>query len=100
MSIIAILLVSTFFITSADSATFVLGMQSTKGSLLPSNQIKILWGIAQSLVAAILLSVGGLTAVQNTIIIAALPFSFVMILMVIALFKALNTEHQLMQRKK
>ncbi|WP_211653039.1 glycine betaine uptake BCCT transporter [Planococcus alpniumensis] len=100
MSILAILLVSTFFITSADSATFVLGMQSTNGSLLPSNQIKILWGIAQSLVAAILLSVGGLTAVQNTIIIAALPFSFIMILMVIALFKALNAELQLMQRKK
>ncbi|MBT2581417.1 BCCT family transporter [Planococcus sp. ISL-109] len=100
MSIIAILLVSTFFITSADSATFVLGMLSTKGSLLPSNQIKILWGIAQSLVAAILLSLGGLAAVQNTVIIAALPFSFVMILMVIALFKALNKEHQLMQRKK
>src|SRR5699024_8829726 len=39
MSLIAILLVSIFFITSADSATFVLGMQSTNGSLLPSNQI-------------------------------------------------------------
>ncbi|RNF39127.1 glycine betaine uptake BCCT transporter [Planococcus salinus] len=100
MSIIAILLVSTFFITSADSATFVLGMQSTNGSLMPSNQIKILWGIAQSLVAAILLSVGGLTAVQNTIIIAALPFSFVMILMIIALFKALKTELALSKSKK
>ncbi|MFP3488522.1 BCCT family transporter, partial [Staphylococcus sp. SIMBA_130] len=31
MSIIAILLISTFFITSADSATFVLGMQTTNG---------------------------------------------------------------------
>lgn len=100
LSILAILLVSTFFITSADSATFVLGMQSTNGSLLPSNQIKILWGVAQSLVAAILLWVGGLEAVQNTIIIAALPFSFVMILMVIALFKALNAEMASMKLKK
>jgi glycine betaine transporter len=100
MSIVAILLVSTFFITSADSATFVLGMQSTNGSLLPSNQIKILWGIAQSLVAAILLSVGGLTAVQNTIIVAALPFSFIIILMVIALFKALDTELKTTKPKK
>src|SRR5690606_34342524 len=100
MSLFAILLVSTFFITSADSATFVLGMQSTNGSLLPSNQIKVLWGIAQSLVAAILLSVGGLTAVQNTIIVAALPFSVVMILMVIALFKALNAELKLPKPKK
>ncbi|ALS79894.1 MULTISPECIES: BCCT family transporter [Planococcus] len=100
MSIVAILLVSTFFITSADSATFVLGMQSTRGSLLPSNQIKILWGIAQSTVAAILLSVGGLTAVQNTIIVAALPFSFVIILMVISLFKALNSEMDMIKNKK
>jgi glycine betaine transporter len=100
MSLFAILLVSTFFITSADSATFVLGMQSTNGSLLPSNQIKVLWGIAQSLVAAILLSVGGLTAVQNTIIVAALPFSVVMILMVISLFKALNAEVKLLKPKK
>ncbi|CEG24168.1 Glycine betaine transporter BetL [Planococcus massiliensis] len=100
MSLFAILLVSTFFITSADSATFVLGMQSTNGSLLPSNQIKVLWGIAQSLVAAILLSVGGLTAVQNTIIAAALPFSVVMILMVIALFKALDAEVKLAKPKK
>lgn len=100
MSIFAILLVCTFFITSADSATFVLGMQSTNGSLLPSNQIKVLWGVAQSLVAAILLSVGGLTAVQNTIIIAALPFSFVMILMIFALFKALNEEVRLGKPKR
>ncbi|ANU14953.1 glycine betaine uptake BCCT transporter [Planococcus halocryophilus] len=98
MSIIAILLVSTFFITSADSATFVLGMQSTRGSLLPSNQIKILWGVAQSMIAAILLSVGGLAAVQNTIIIAALPFSFVIILMLFALVKALNLELQMMKK--
>lgn len=92
LSVIAILLIATFFITSADSATFVLGMQSTNGSLIPPNNVKIVWGVAQSAVALILLYVGGLTAIQNTIIIAALPFSFVMILMVIALFKALNQE--------
>ncbi|HSI65888.1 MAG TPA: BCCT family transporter [Planococcus sp. (in: firmicutes)] len=100
MSILAILLVSTFFITSADSATFVLGIQSTNGSLIPGNQIKILWGIAQSLVAAILLSVGGLAAIQNTIIIAALPFSVVMILMIVSLFKALKLEHRLDKTRK
>ncbi|GAA0607195.1 BCCT family glycine betaine transporter BetL [Virgibacillus siamensis] len=92
LSIVAILLIGSFFITSADSATFVLGMQSTNGSLEPPNTVKVVWGIAQSAVALILLYVGGLAAIQNTIIIAALPFSFVMILMVIALFRALNKE--------
>jgi len=92
LSVIAMLLIASYFITSADSATFVLGMQSTKGSLIPPNSVKIVWGIAQSAVALILLYVGGLAALQNTIIIAALPFSFVMILMIISLFKALNKE--------
>lgn len=92
MSIIAILLIMSFFITSADSATFVLGMQTSNGSLTPPNSVKIVWGIAQSSVALILLYVGGLAAIQNTIIVAALPFSVVMILMVISLFRALSDE--------
>ncbi|MDO6449852.1 BCCT family transporter [Oceanobacillus profundus] len=100
LSILAILLIASFFITSADSATFVLGMQSTRGSLTPPNNVKIIWGVSQSTVALILLYVGGLTALQNTIIIAALPFSFVMILMGIALYKALNAEVRLMTKKK
>ncbi|WP_156854860.1 BCCT family transporter [Oceanobacillus sp. AG] len=92
LSIIAIILIASFFITSADSATFVLGMQTTRGSLTPPNTVKVAWGIAQSAVAVILLYVGGLTALQNTIIIAALPFSFIMILMIFALYKALKKE--------
>ncbi|WP_217589701.1 glycine betaine uptake BCCT transporter [Lentibacillus saliphilus] len=100
LSIIAILLIGSFFITSADSATFVLGMQTTKGSLIPPAQVKIIWGIAQSAVALILLYIGGLTAIQNTIIAAALPFSFVMILMIIALFKALANEEDVAELKK
>ncbi|WP_164669816.1 glycine betaine uptake BCCT transporter [Virgibacillus doumboii] len=100
LSLIAIMLIASFFITSADSATFVLGIQSTSGSLTPPNNVKIVWGIAQSAVALILLYVGGLTAIQNTIIVAALPFSFVMILMIIALFKALNKEVKFATRGK
>ncbi|QKY68366.1 BCCT family transporter [Lentibacillus sp. CBA3610] len=100
LSIVAILLIGSFFITSADSATFVLGIQSTHGSLEPPNKVKIAWGIAQSSVALILLYVGGLQAIQNTIIVAALPFSFVMILMVIALFKALDKESRIIKGRE
>jgi glycine betaine transporter len=98
LSIIAILLIASFFITSADSATFVLGMQSTNGSLTPPNQVKLIWGIAQSTIAILLLYVGGLQAIQNTIIIAALPFSFVMILMTIGILKALKEERRRMEK--
>ncbi|MER2090410.1 MAG: BCCT family transporter [Sporosarcina sp.] len=92
LSIVAIILIAIFFITSADSATFVLGMQTTYGSLNPSNIVKLTWGIAQAAVATILLSANGLTALQNALIIAALPFSFVIILMMISFYKALNKE--------
>ena len=100
LSIAAVILIASFFITSADSATFVLGMQSTNGSLTPPNIVKLGWGLIQSTIAVILLSVNGLTALQNTIIIAALPFSFVMVLMVIALIKALRAEALLIKKGK
>jgi len=94
LSVIAVILISTFFITSADSATFVLGMQTTYGSLYPPNVVKLTWGIAQSSIAIILLSADGLNALQNALIIAALPFSFVILLMMGALYKALVKEQK------
>lgn len=92
LSILAIILIAIFFITSADSATFVLGMQSTYGSLNPPNIVKLTWGVAQAAVSIILLSANGLTALQNALVIAAFPFSFVIILMMISFYKALDKE--------
>ncbi|MGP4069493.1 glycine betaine uptake BCCT transporter [Halobacillus sp. B29] len=100
LSIIAMMLIGTFFITSADSATFVLGMQTTNGSLNPPKTVKFIWGIAQSTIAAVLLYTGGLTALQNALISAAFPFSFIMLLMVFSLFKALKADRQALQKDK
>ncbi len=94
LSIVAVLLVAIFFITSADSATFVLGMQTTYGSLYPPNMVKLTWGISASAIAMILLSAEGLDALQNALIIAALPFSFVIILMMGSIYKALHIEQK------
>ncbi|RFU66653.1 glycine betaine uptake BCCT transporter [Peribacillus glennii] len=94
LSIIAVVLIGTFFITSADSATFVLGMQTTFGSLTPPNSVKLTWGILQSIVAIILLYSGGLQGLQNALIAAALPFSAIMILMGISLYKSLMKERK------
>ncbi|MBX9957048.1 BCCT family transporter [Peribacillus simplex] len=92
LSIIGLLLIVIFFITSADSATFVLGMQTTYGSLEPPNSVKLTWGTMQSAIAIILLYSGGLQALQNALIIAALPFSIIMILMAVSLYMALKQE--------
>ncbi|WP_164668148.1 glycine betaine uptake BCCT transporter [Virgibacillus doumboii] len=92
LSIVGLMLIGTFFITSADSATFVLGMQTTNGSLSPPTTVKFVWGIAQSTIAAVLLYTGGLQALQNALISAAFPFSIIMVIMVYSFHKALRGE--------
>lgn len=98
LSTVAIFLVTTFFVTSADSATFVLGMQTTNGSLTPPNNVKVTWGIFQSMIAVVLLYSGGLQALQNTLIAAAFPFSFIIILMMVSLVRAFSEERKEMHK--
>lgn len=92
LSLLAVFLIFTFFITSADSATYVLSMLSEDGSRFPHNNVKVIWGLIISSIAGILLVAGGLPALQNIVIISALPFSFVIILMIIALYKEIHHE--------
>lgn len=97
LSVVAMILISSFFITSADSATFVLGMQTSHGNLTPSGKTKLVWGISLSAIAFTLLAAGGetgLNALQSAAIIAALPFSLIVILMMIAFYKDANNERK------
>ncbi|KNZ41926.1 glycine betaine uptake BCCT transporter [Acetobacterium bakii] len=94
ISFIAIILITTFFVTSADSATFVIAMFSRDGDLNPDNKIKMIWGTVLSLMAIVLLLSGGLVAMRNTSIIMALPFVIIIILMCVATYKALKKEEQ------
>ncbi len=95
LSFIAIILIFSFFITSADSATYVLAMQA-EGGKDPKKVTKIVLGSSVSLIAAGLLFAGGLDALQNVLIIIAFPFSFIIILLVLALLKELAYEKQKM----
>lgn len=92
LSTIAIILIFSFFITSADSATYVLAMLTEDGNLNPKNRTKVIWGLVLAVIAIVLLLSGGLLALQNVLIIVALPFSFVMILMMLALLVELFHE--------
>lgn len=99
LSFVALFLITIFFITSADSATFVLGMLSSDGNLHPSNRVKVTWGILQSATAVVLLLSGGLEGLQTASIVAALPFAIIMVLMCYSLLKALGEEAR-SERKK
>ncbi|MHA6481884.1 BCCT family transporter [Paenibacillus sp. strain BS8-2] len=93
MSILSILLILTFLITSADSATFVLGMMTTRGSLHPSFLIKIVWGVLMAAIASVLLLSSGLQGLQTASLISALPFTVVMLLIGVSLFMSLRKEN-------
>jgi glycine betaine transporter len=97
LSILAVILLTVFFVTSGDSATFVLAMMTSGGNLTPPISKKFGWGIVQSSAAAVLLLSGGLEALQRMAIVAALPFTVVMLFMLRSLLKAMRYELEVEQ---
>ncbi|MDN4473896.1 BCCT family transporter [Demequina zhanjiangensis] len=93
ISIGAIILIALFFITSSDSGSLVVSMLTADGTDDPPRWVRVFWGVTEGLVAAALLVAGGLGALQTASIIAALPFSIVMLLMVVSLWKMFHKEH-------
>lgn len=92
ISALMLVLIVLFVITSANSATFVLGMFTSKGALTPRRWLRVTWGLVQALVAAVLLLSGGLAALQTISILAAFPFMVLMIFMAHSLLKSLRNE--------
>ncbi|MDE5413356.1 BCCT family transporter [Alkalihalobacterium chitinilyticum] len=92
LSVAALVLISIFFITSANSATYVLGVFSSGGSLNPSKYKLVTWGLLVSAIAASLLMSGGLKGLQATAIVIALPYTILMFIMMVAIYKSLKRE--------
>lgn len=89
MSVIMVALISTFFITSANSGTFVLSMYSTQGDINPPKVRMGIWGILMAALAFVLLMSGGLQSLQIASIAAAAPFAVIMVVACWCLWKAL-----------
>jgi glycine betaine transporter len=101
MTGVATVLVLVFFVTSGDSATLVLGMMSTGGDENPRPRVKVVWGVLVAGIAISLLLAGGVKAVQTATIVFALPFTVVILLMAVALWRGVRddwTEEQLRER--
>lgn len=90
ISAMTICLLAFFFITSADSATYALGMMTSGGDINPPKYKEVIWAIVSATIAYVLLSAGSLKALQTISIVASLPFLFIMIAMCPALIKALK----------
>ena len=91
-SVIAIILVVLFFVSGADANTFVLSMLSSRGALQPSRLILGLWGAVTGLCAIVLLTMGGLEALQQAVMLSALPFTLILALLGVALVMQLRQD--------
>ena len=91
-SALAVVVVTIFFVTSADSGALVIDTISSGDHPERSSYQRIGWAFAVGAVAAVLLVTGGLAALQTAAIVMAVPFSMVMVLVCIGLTKGLRAE--------
>ncbi|WP_241990690.1 BCCT family transporter [Cryobacterium gelidum] len=96
LSVLAVIVVAIFFITSADSGSLVIDMLASGGDTNPPKWSRIMWASLSGIVAIALLLAGGLAALQTGAILTAIPVSIVMIGMCIATYRAFRTEHEVL----
>ena len=92
ISALATFLIATWFITSSDSGTLVITTMLSMGNDNPPKRFRIVWGVGEGFVAAVLLVAGGLGALQTAAIAAALPVSVIMLFMAWGVVKSLNED--------
>ncbi|WP_265108338.1 BCCT family transporter [Halosolutus halophilus] len=90
------ILVTTFFITSADSSTLAVSMMTTGGKARPSSINRIFWGVVLGMTAAILMILGGTgsaNTLQQAAIITGTPFAFVCFIAMLSLIRDFGSNY-------
>lgn len=95
LSALFLVLVVTFFTTSADTATLGLAMLTARGDRHPSAAGRVVWGVLLGLLASVLLVVGGTEALQSASILAGGPFAVAIVLGMVGFAASLYGEHGL-----
>lgn len=99
-SIIGIVLVVSFFVTSSDSGSLVIDSITAGGKLDAPVGQRIFWALAEGAVAATLLLGGGLKALQTAALTTGLPFSMVLLVLCYSLYLGLSREYTEMEKRK
>lgn len=93
-SILALAILTLFFVTSADSGIYVLNNIASRDKRLVSPRWQtLMWGVVISAIAIVLLRSGGLGALQSMTLVVALPFAALMLVMCASLMKGLWADH-------
>ena len=98
--LVSLVVISLFFITSADSGIYVLNnIASRDKSLVAPRWQAVMWGILMSVVAIVLMQSGGLANLQAMTLLVALPFAMLMLLMCFSLWKGLSADKKYFDTK-
>ncbi|HLW20456.1 MAG TPA: BCCT family transporter, partial [Cyclobacteriaceae bacterium] len=92
LSIIGIIMIIGFFVTSADSGSLVIVSLTSGGKLESPVGLRVFWAMGVGVIAAVLLIGGGLQALQTAAIVTGLPFSIILLMMCFSLYKGLKEE--------
>jgi len=93
-----VIMIVLWFVTSSDSASFVIDMLTAGGDTNPPKIQRLFWATTEGVIAAILLAAGGLSALQAAAIIAGLPFALVVFVMMYALLRGLSRDRLILYR--
>jgi glycine betaine transporter len=91
-SSLTILIAFLFIVTSVVSAAYVLSMFSTGGNLVPSIKIKLVWGVILGALGVVMILSGSIEAVRAITALWAMPFVFIILLLMVCLLKDLKRE--------
>ena len=97
LSVLAVVLVVTFFVTSSDSGSLVIDHLTSGGKHDVPTAQRVFWAVIEGVIAAVLLIGGGLDALQTASITAGLPFTFVLLLMCYTVYVGLGNELRIME---
>lgn len=98
ITLLIVIMIVLWFVTSSDSASFVIDMLTAGGDTNPPKIQRLFWAVMQGLIAAILLAAGGLDALQAAAIVAGLPFALVVFVMMYALLRGLSRDRLILYR--
>ncbi|MBP2280497.1 choline/glycine/proline betaine transport protein [Psychrobacter sp. PL15] len=98
ITLLIVIMIVLWFVTSSDSASFVIDMLTAGGDTNPPKIQRLFWAIMEGLIAAILLAAGGLSALQAAAIVAGLPFALVIFVMMYALLRGLSRDRLILYR--
>ena len=98
VTLMIVVMIVLWFVTSSDSASFVIDMLTAGGDTNPPKIQRLFWASTEGIIAAVLLAAGGLSALQAAAIVAGLPFVLVVFAMMYALLRGLSRDRLILYR--